>query len=36
MFQVSCDPVNLVQAMTSVDYQTEIIKGIANESPLAK
>lgn len=36
MFQISCDPVNLVQAMTSVDFQTEIIKGIANQSPLAK
>jgi len=36
MFQISCDPVNLVQAMTSVDFQTEIIKDIANQSPLAK
>ena len=36
MFQISSDPVNLIQAMTSVDYLTEIIKSKASESPLAK
>ena len=37
MFQISSDPVNLVQAMTSVDQQTDYIKGeIANKSPLAE
>lgn len=37
MFQISSDPVNLVQAMTSVDQQTDYIKSeIANKSPLAE
>ena len=37
MFQISSDPVNLVQAMTSVDQQTDYIKEeIANKSPLAE
>lgn len=36
MFQISSDPVNLIQAMTSVDQQTEVIKDIAKKSPLAK
>lgn len=36
MFQISSDPVNLIQAMTSVDQQTEVIKKEANTSPLAK
>lgn len=37
MYQISSDPVNLIQAMTSVDQQTEVIKGIAaSDSPLAK
>ena len=37
MYQISSDPVNLIQAMTSVDQQTEVIKRIAaSDSPLAK
>ena len=37
MFQISSDPVNLVQAMTSVDQQTDYIKEkIAKNSPLAE
>ena len=37
MFQISSDPVNLVQAMTSVDQQTDYVKEeIANKSPLAE
>lgn len=36
MFQISSDPVNLIQAMTSVDQQTEVIKDKASTSKLAK
>ena len=36
MFQISSDPVNLIQAMTSVDQQTEVIKDKASKSKLAK
>lgn len=36
MYQISSNPVNLVQGMTSVDQLTETTKDIAKESPLAK
>ena len=36
IFQISSDPVNLIQAMTSVDQQTEVVKGMASTSMLAQ
>ena len=35
-FKVSADPVNNIQASTSVDFQTGIVKTLANQSKLAE
>ena len=35
-FRVSADPVNNIQASTSVDFQTGIVKNLANQSKLAE